>query len=39
MSLLRQIGAVTALNLSTIPQRLGTSMVIVVGVRTAWSVS
>jgi putative ABC transport system permease protein len=32
MSLLRQIGTVTAMNLRSIPQRLGTSLVIVIGI-------
>jgi putative ABC transport system permease protein len=32
MSLLRQIGTVTAMNLKSIPQRLGTSLVIVIGI-------
>lgn len=32
MSTLRQIGAVTAMNLKSIPQRLGSSLVVVVGV-------
>jgi putative ABC transport system permease protein len=32
MSTLRQIGTVTAMNLRSIPQRLGTSLVIVVGI-------
>lgn len=31
-SVLRQIGAITAMNIRTIPQRLGVSMVIVVGI-------
>jgi putative ABC transport system permease protein len=32
MSMFRQIGAVTAMNLRSIPQRLGTSLVIVIGI-------
>jgi putative ABC transport system permease protein len=32
MSMLRQIGAVTAMNLKTLPQRAGTSLVIVIGI-------
>lgn len=32
MSILRQIGVVTAMNLRSIPQRLGTSLVIVIGI-------
>jgi putative ABC transport system permease protein len=32
MSVLRQIGTVTAMNLRNIPQRLGTSLVIVIGI-------
>ncbi len=32
MSLLRQIGTITAMNIRNIPQRLGTSLVIVIGI-------
>ncbi len=32
MTLFRQIGAVTAMNLRSLPQRVGTSLVIVIGI-------